>query len=75
MPSHVVCRLCVADRGLRAADLQQWPHADAPGAEEWLERHLEDDHGLIVRRDGETDEDARKRVAARRAAPATTVKE
>ena len=55
--TKMVCKLCVARRGLRGADI-----ANAPSSEAELVEHIERDHHMPVRRDDETDEQALKRL-------------
>ncbi len=64
----IVCKLCIAQHGLRGSDLANWPNEDDPGAEEWFFNHLETVHEVPVQRSGETREEAIARVSSRREA-------
>lgn len=50
-----VCRWCIATKGLRGADLKNWPAIDD---EEAQLRHIESEHHISVRREGETEDQA-----------------
>lgn len=53
-----VCAICVAKFGFKPADKEKTMEMD-----EELHEHLENFHGLIVMREGETEEQAKKRCA------------
>jgi hypothetical protein len=55
--TKLVCKLCVAKRGLRGSDI-----AHAMETEAQLFEHIESEHHMPVRRDDETDEQALERL-------------
>lgn len=59
--SKFVCKICIEQNGLKAADLRNWPNVDDPGIDAWNAEHLERVHHLPVRREGETEEQAQLR--------------
>jgi hypothetical protein len=61
--SKLVCRYCVAERGLKASELAEWPEEGAVGSAEWLVRHIESEHHIPVQRDGETADTCLERFA------------
>lgn len=52
------CKICIAEHGLRGSDI-----ASLPKTEQELFDHIEDVHGIPVRRPGETDQQAIARIA------------
>lgn len=54
MATHWVCTYCIATRGLRGADLDQWPSSDDHDAQA---HHIESAHHIPVRREGESEAD------------------
>jgi hypothetical protein len=44
--SHWVCKLCIIQKGLKGADLGQWPEAPDDA---WIAEHLRTAHGVEVR--------------------------
>lgn len=60
MSTHWVCSYCVATKGLRGADLKDWPSLEDKEAQF---RHIENEHHLPVRREGETVEQCKERFA------------
>lgn len=48
----IVCRLCLAKRGLKGSDIVNLPRDD-----EELAAHVESEHHIPVKRDGETEEE------------------
>lgn len=53
------CKICIATKGLNGGDI-----ASLPQTEEELYDHLEREHHMVVPREGETPEDADRRVLA-----------
>lgn len=54
------CRICVFEKGLRGSEI-----ASLPKTEEELFDHMEREHHIVVRREGETAEQAEARVLAK----------
>lgn len=50
------CRICIMTKGLKGSDLKSLPQT-----QDELAEHLEREHGIVVKRDNETDEQATKR--------------
>lgn len=55
-----ICPYCVAAKGLRGSELVKGGERDMDDEEMWFS-HLEDEHGIIVRRSGESEKQARER--------------
>ena len=55
-----VCSYCVATKGLRGSDLGKWPALDDHEAQA---RHIESEHHIPVRREGETVAECKERFA------------
>jgi hypothetical protein len=60
MAGRWVCKYCILTKGLRGADLQNWPSIDD---EEAKVRHIESEHHIPVRREGETVAECKERFA------------
>lgn len=58
--SHWVCSYCIATKGLRGADIKNWPSTDDDEAKY---RHIESEHHIPVRREGETVQQCQERFA------------
>lgn len=58
MTDRWVCRICVAENGLKAVDLSTWPEA---GDIEAITAHVETVHHMPVRRPGESVVGAKER--------------
>ena len=56
-----VCKYCIATRGLKGSELDQWPEA---GDEESIVQHLESQHHIPVRREGESEAETDARFCA-----------
>jgi hypothetical protein len=61
MKEHTICSYCVATEGLKGSELEE---KSFPDDESFL-NHLEEVHDLIIRRKGETEEEAVERVKAK----------
>lgn len=64
--SRWVCRLCVIQKGLKGADLEQWPE-DPDDA--WIAEHLRTAHGVEVREATDQEQQAALAEAAVRWVP------
>jgi len=58
MPSRWVCRYCIATHGLKGSELASWPASDDREAQC---EHIESEHHIPVRREGESDPECRAR--------------
>jgi hypothetical protein len=59
MGSYRICPYCVAQRGIKGFELKE---RDLSNDEDFA-NHLEEEHGIIVKRKGETEKQARARCA------------
>lgn len=59
MTEKWVCRWCIADHGLQGIDLDRWPDV---GDYDAIVKHIESEHHIPVRRDGETEDEASERM-------------
>jgi len=55
-----ICPYCVASRGFKGSEIVDGGEKDMFDDEKWFS-HLEDEHGIIVRRSGESENQARER--------------
>jgi len=55
-----VCRYCIATKGIKGTDLVKGGEKDLDDDETFF-RHLEDEHNIPVRREGETEGQAQER--------------
>jgi hypothetical protein len=56
----IACKYCIMTKGLKGSDIATLPKTE----EEFLE-HIESEHNIAVRREGETDEQAKQRLFAK----------
>ncbi len=59
--NYKICKYCIITKGIKGSDLAK---EDLSNDEAFCE-HIENVHGIVVKREGETKEDARKRCAAK----------
>lgn len=63
----IACKICVARYGLRGSEI-----GDLPKTQEELAEHLENEHGMVVIREGETRQQADARCTAKGIVPDQT---
>ena len=56
----IACKICIMEKGLKGSETNRFF-----ATEEQLFDHLEDEHDLVVRREGETEAEANARVHAK----------
>jgi hypothetical protein len=56
----IACKMCIAEKGLKGSEIDQLPKTD-----EELIDHIESEHHIAVKREGESEEKAHERLIAK----------
>lgn len=54
----IACRYCITKKGLKGSEIKNLPQTD-----EEFANHVEETHGILVMREGETEEQTKQRCA------------